>query len=136
MSYEKITGRSRDELLGTGPVLNNTLGISEDVVWADTGERVNRGREIFCLTERKRGHVTMAVMILPLIDKGSIHGYLGIGRDISNELAVEARLRQSQKMEAIGVMAGGIAHDFNNILSPVFGYAELIAPHAGDSRGH
>jgi signal transduction histidine kinase/ActR/RegA family two-component response regulator len=59
-------------------------------------------------------------------------GLQGTTRDIrerkeaeNQRHALEARLRQLHKMEALGTLAGGVAHDFNNILSAIIGYAEL-----------
>lgn len=46
-------------------------------------------------------------------------------RDITHERAMEERLRQGEKLEALGTMAGGIAHDFNNIIAAILAVAEL-----------
>jgi nitrogen-specific signal transduction histidine kinase len=61
---------------------------------------------------------------------------VGIGQDVTERRQLEALFRQSQKLEAVGLLAGGVAHDFNNLITAIGGYTELVLgklPH-GDSR--
>lgn len=73
---------------------------------------------------------------------GDIVGVVGIGVDVTElknaedtRRELENRLRQAEKMQAIGELAGGIAHDFNNQLAGIMGYAEMIRKRVtGDER--
>ncbi|MBX3728320.1 MAG: PAS domain S-box protein [Candidatus Sumerlaeia bacterium] len=127
-AYERLTGYHRAEMLGKKPSILKSgehppefyrqmwETISSGQVW--TGRFINRRRTGELLHEE--------ATITPLLDRdGRIVNYVSVKRDVTGELEVENRLRHSQKMEAIGVLAGGIAHDFNNILQGILGFAEL-----------
>ena len=59
-------------------------------------------------------------------DSGNIDWIDGTLEDVTERRKLEAQLRQTQKIEAMGILTGGIAHDFNNILTAIIGYANLL----------
>ena len=72
---------------------------------------------------------------LPIFNQeGQVVKWIGTNTDIMEFKQLEARIQQTQKMEAIGTLAGGIAHDFNNILSAIMGYTEIAVLKAGGDK--
>jgi PAS domain S-box-containing protein len=77
---------------------------------------------------RKDGTRFWANVLIDAIcdDTGKLIGFAKVTRDMTERRAVEERLRQAQKMEAIGQLTGGVAHDFNNLLTVIFGNLESL----------
>ena len=76
--------------------------------------------------KRMNGQEFPATVLLTRVELGGQVFCQATVRDVTERKHLEAQLRQSQKVEAVGRLAGGIAHDFNNILTGVIGYAELL----------
>ncbi len=82
---------------------------------------------------RKDGSRFWANVLIDAIvgSEGEVIGFAKVTRDLTEKRNVEAQLRQSQKMEAIGQLTGGIAHDFNNLLQVVIGSLEGLQRRVG-----
>ena len=118
---EQIVGRSMPSLFGS-EFFEKTI--------RPAGEKCFRGQQSSLQIWAPDGDQTrrcLDMIFYPHFEKGAnrIKGAVLCAKDITRSKKLEANLRQSAKMEAIGRLAGGIVHDFNNILGAVVGYTDL-----------
>ena len=128
-AFEKITGYSAGEAIGENPRLIRS-GQNDEASYKNLWDTISAGNPWTgrLLNKRKDGAAyTAECSISPVKDKkGNVINFVWISRDITNDLELERRISQAQKMESIGNLAGGIAHDFNNLLFPIIGMSELL----------
>lgn len=127
---EKIFGFSADGAIGHSALdLIVPVGVHDevDIIFKSlleqeggvrsTNENVDKdGRVIIC-----DWHNT------PIVDEnGNVTGVTSLVQDLTEREQLEDKLRQSQRMEAVGQLTGGVAHDFNNLLGIMVGNAEML----------
>ncbi len=128
-AFSRITGASAEESLGRtlsmlqedqeeGPAYRTMKNaLAAGLPW--NGRLVNRRKDGRSYEEE--------FSISPIrAEDGSVTHYVAVMRDVSAELILERRLRQAQRLEAVGTLAGGIAHEFNNILTVIRGNLEMM----------
>jgi two-component system cell cycle sensor histidine kinase/response regulator CckA len=90
----------------------------------ETTRRALQGDEVHELV--RFGDGVYETWYTPLRDGADrVTGTVGIALEVTERLELEEQFRQSQKMEAVGLLAGGVAHDFNNILTAIIGFGEM-----------
>jgi len=129
---EKIFGWPRDEILGKD--LSSLIFVGSDQHEVQIGLQrflraglgpIERRREI--IVRRRNGAEFKAELSVTALKTRGGFVLNGFFRDLTEKVATEERIRQAEKMEAIGQLTGGIAHDFNNILTVITGTIEILA---------
>ena len=129
-AFERITGYTRAEAVGQNPRVLKS-GKHDDAFYRQMWDTLGRG-EVWhgrFINKKKDGTLYEEdASITPIRDAAGVTvNYVAVKRDVTQEVVLEAQLRDAQKMEALGTLASGVAHEINNPINGIMNYAQLIA---------
>ncbi len=128
-AFERVTGYHRDELLGRDPSVISSRKYSKEF-WAKVWAVISAGKVWNGEIENRRKDGTpiyTQLLISPILTaEGTVTGFLGAHRDITEQKALEQQLMHSQKMESIGTLAAGIAHEVGNPLTSISSVVQVL----------
>ena len=130
---ERIFGWSRGEALGRSlgeliiPEIHRAAHKSGLQRFLRTGEGAILGRRLEIEARRRDGKEIKVELSITALQRRNGVVFNGFVRDLTDKIAAEDRIRQAEKMEAVGQLTGGVAHDFNNILTVITGTIEILA---------
>jgi PAS domain S-box-containing protein len=137
---EELFGYSADEMIGSSVYDMNFESLFEaGTNLEDLQARSLRGERSvpFAVRAKRKDHseVVVSVAVSPIIDGlGDVVGIAAAIRDMTEQHRLELQIRQSQKMEAVGLLTGSIAHDFNNVLHVIRGYSAILMKDVKDEE--
>ncbi len=130
---ERIFGWSRGEALGRSlgeliiPEIHRAAHKSGLQRFLRTGEGSILGHRLEIEARRRDGKEIKVELSITALQRRNGVVFNGFVRDLTDKIAAEDRIRQAEKMEAVGQLTGGVAHDFNNILTVITGTIEILA---------
>jgi PAS domain S-box-containing protein len=137
-AFEWITGRSRE---GVSPRQFEEFFRENPRLPAQMRAAVRNLKPwsgVLTLTRNDGLRLTVDLSINSILDEaGRCAHWVGVMNDITERHLLEERVRQGEKLEALGRFAGGIAHDFNNLLAVIIGYVRIALENldtAGEAR--
>lgn len=128
-AFERVSGYAKEELLGKNPNILNSH-TQDEKYWGQVWSYILKGKEWVgqIQNRRKNGELFHTELVIsPIIDPGgTVVGFLGSHRDITEQKLLEQQLVRSQKMETFGTLAAGIAHEVGNPLTSISSIVQVI----------